>query len=202
VTRVKICGLTRLQDLELAVELGAHAVGVVLEPSSPRAMQEQEAQELIMRAPPFVTKVAVFGQTRPGASLNHFDFVQSVEWPADVAQPRVQVIRLREERAGELVRQVDPKAAAVLLDAYSEAAYGGTGERVDWDIAAEFASSCPKPVILAGGLTPDNVAEAIELVQPYAVDVSSGVEAAPGVKDPAKLKDFLQAVQAKKVRER
>lgn len=196
-TRVKICGLTRAQDAELAAGLGAHALGFVHEKSSPRFIDETD-HNWIERLPPFALKVAVFGRVDRPTVRGIFDLVQGVEWDVfpEPFPKRIHVIRLRPgQRAQDLVQQTI-NASAILLDAFRDGAYGGTGHTVDWDVAAEIVQRAERPVILAGGLTPDNVGKAIERVRPYAVDVSSGIESGTaGMKDAIKLRDFLQAAQ-------
>ncbi len=197
-TLVKICGLTRVQDAELAADLGADALGFVHEPSSPRYIDEERDIKWIERLPPFALKVAVFGRVTRTVPLGVFDHVQGAEWEVyPVPYPkRLHVLRLRPgQKAQDLVNQT-VNATALVLDAHKEGAYGGTGQAVDWDLAAEIVQRAERPVILAGGLTPDNVAKAIERVRPYAVDVSSGVESLPGMKDPIKLRDFIQAAKS------
>jgi phosphoribosylanthranilate isomerase len=196
VTLIKICGLTQAKDAELAADLGAHALGFVHEPTSPRCIGEGELK-WIERLPPFVMKVAVFGRVTRNVPQGVFDLVQGAEWDIfPVPFPkRLHVLRLRAgQKADDLVNQT-VNAAGLVLDAHKDGQYGGTGHVVDWDLAAEIVQRAASPVILAGGLTPDNVAKAIARVRPYAVDVSSGIESAPGVKDFAKLRDFIQAAK-------
>ncbi|AIE88042.1 phosphoribosylanthranilate isomerase [Fimbriimonas ginsengisoli] len=195
-TKVKICGLTRQQDAELALEFGADAVGFIHEPKSPRFVGEGE-YKWIERLAPFAPKIAVFGRVDRPVPQGVFDLVQGVEWEIfPVPYPkRIHVLRLRNgQKADDLINQT-VNASALMLDAYKEEAYGGTGHQVDWNLAAEIVQRAERRVILAGGLTPENVAEAIRRVRPYAVDVASGVESAPGVKDAAKLRDFIQAAK-------
>jgi len=198
VTRIKICGLTRPQDASLAIDLGADAVGFVHEPTSPRYIGGEGELKWIERLPPFAIKVAVFGRVDRTVPLGVFDLVQGVEWDVyPVPFPkRIHALRLRkEQRPGDLVNQT-VNASALLLDAYRDGQYGGTGHTVDWDMAAEIVQRSERPVILAGGLTPENVGDAVRRVRPYAVDVSSGIESSPGMKDPVKLRDFIQAVRS------
>ncbi|MBI3721170.1 MAG: phosphoribosylanthranilate isomerase [Fimbriimonas ginsengisoli] len=195
--QVKICGLTRTVDVELATSLGADALGFVLEPSSPRFVSPQSLGYLIAAASGPL-RVAVFGPAREDAPWEHFDAVQAISWPLPVPEGlrSLQVLRLKPgddlENHLALVKEAD----VIVLDAFSEPVYGGTGTIVDWELAAEVVRISFRPVILAGGLTPNNVAETIGRVRPHGVDVSSGVEASPGVKDPAKLRDFIQAARA------
>lgn len=195
-TLVKICGLTQAQDAERAAEWGANALGFIHEASSPRCIGEGDLK-WIEQLPPFVLKVAVFGRVVRTVPQGVFDFVQGAEW--DIypmpAPKRLHVLRLRPgQKADDWVNQTI-NASALLLDAHREGQYGGTGHKVDWDLAAEIVQRAARPVILAGGLTPDNVAQAITRVRPYAVDVSSGIESGPGIKDLAKMRDFIQAAR-------
>lgn len=187
-TRVKICGLTRFEDAQCALEAGADALGFVLEPTSPRCLPADS--ELLARLGefgPYVTRVAVFGPPR-GVDLSGFDAVQSLGERVD-GKRSVRVLRV----APGSPLEVDlGDCDAVLLDAFSPQQYGGTGERIDWGWAAEFVAASPKPVVLAGGLNPSNVADAIRTVRPYAVDVASGVEAAPGIKDHKLIRAFIR----------
>ena len=197
VTRVKICGLTRREDAMLAIELGAHALGFIFEPSSKRFLTEVPAW--IVDLPPYVARVAVFGHAPAAFVPPLFHAVQGACWPlaqkSNDAFHRIAAVPCGTSTNLAQVLDTAIRADAILLDAHAEGQYGGTGKTIDWNFAAEVVRACPKPVILAGGLTPDNVAEAIRKVRPFAVDVSSGVEAEPGVKDPRKLKAFFQAIQ-------
>lgn len=180
-TRVKICGITRVADAECAILEGADALGFVLEPSSPRYVADYAA--LLDAATPFVSTVAVFGRFRIG-EYGGFSVIQAFDPPT---RKDIKVVR-----DGKLP---EDDCAAVLLDTHDENALGGTGCVGDWDAAAELVKISQAPIILAGGLTPENVHEAIHKVRPYAVDVSSGVESKPGVKDHSRIKDFIQAVR-------
>jgi len=192
--RVKICGLTRAQDAELACSLGADAIGFVHERTSPRFVGD-DVEPWMNRLPPLVIKVAVFGHVDRTPHKGVYDLVQGVVWEdfPENANKRIHVIRLREgQRAVDITQQM-VHASAILLDAHKDGAYGGTGHKVDWDLAAEIVQRSDRPVILAGGLNPDNVAAAVVRVRPYAVDVSSGIEDRPGIKDPIKMRDFILA---------
>lgn len=196
-TRVKICGLTRPQDAELAMDLGAEALGFIFEPTSPRFIGDESDLKWIERLAPYAVRVAVFGKVARQVPLGIFDRVQGVKWEVfPMPYPkRIHALRLRAgQKADDLVHQT-VNASALMLDAYREDAYGGTGHQVDWNVAAEIVQRAERRVILAGGLNPENVGEAIRRVRPYAVDVSSGVEAKPGIKDPIKLRDFIQAAR-------
>lgn len=188
-TRVKICGLTRFEDAQCALEAGANALGFVLEPTSPRCLPADS--ELLVRLSefgPYVTRVAVFGPPRD-VDLSRFDAVQSLGERVD-GKRFVRVLRVV---PGSPLGVDLGDCDAVLLDAFSSQQYGGTGERIDWGWAAEFVASSSTPVVLAGGLNPSNVADAIRIVRPYAVDVASGVESAPGIKDHDLVRAFIQA---------
>lgn len=196
--RVKICGITSLEDALTAVEAGADALGFVFHEQSPRHVTPEDAAGIIAGLPPFVQTVGLF-VNRPLAFVNEtadhcrLDLVQlhgdePPEFCAAVARRVVKAFRVQD------ITSLDPIknycVAAHLLDAYSPTAYGGTGLTFNWDIAKmakEFG-----PVILAGGLTPDNVREAVAAVMPYAVDVSGGVESVSGKKDAAKVREFIR----------
>lgn len=196
-TRVKICGITNAADAETAIEAGADALGFNFERSSPRFVGNGELPWVSV-LPPFPLKIAVFGQVDRPVLRGLFDVIQGVEWKVfPVPAPkRIHVVRLRTGQKAIDVMETVIEASMVLLDAYSTKAYGGTGEKVEWELAAEIVRLSKLPVMLAGGLTPENVAEAIEKVRPYAVDVSSGVEEKPGIKDAIKVRDFIQAVRS------
>jgi len=189
-TKVKICGITNLEDALFAAEAGADALGFVFYAKSPRCIAPDRAREIILRLPPFVTKVGVFVNEeldRVTELMAHcsLDYAQlhGDEPPEQVAALALRVIKAVQVRsAADIERLAQYQAVAYLLDTYHPTKPGGTGETWDWELAA--AAKQYGPVILAGGLIPENVGEAIERVHPYAVDVSSGVEAAPGIKDP------------------
>ncbi len=192
-TRVKICGLTRQEDAEWALECGADALGFVFQPESKRYVVGTEGVDVPARLGPFALCVAVLGVVPANLKLGAgFSAAQGEGAGSASAPHRIEAIRLG---GGRPVERVPTGATALLLDAYDPNAYGGTGKTVDWSLAAELVASSPLPVILAGGLTPDNVAEAIRIVRPYAVDVCSGVEASYGVKDKSKVRDFIQSAK-------
>jgi phosphoribosylanthranilate isomerase len=201
-THVKICGVTRAEDARLAAELGASAIGFVFWPHSPRYIEPIAARAIVAQLPPFVTPVGVFVNqpvdlvlatarlARLGAVQLHGD-----EPPGDYADLPVRVIKamaVRDTGDRDAARTV-PSSAMLLLDAYDPIRRGGTGRAVDWALAGSIARH--RPVILSGGLHAGNVAAAIDAVHPYGVDVASGVEAAPGRKDPDKLRALFAAVQ-------
>ncbi len=181
----------------MAVEAGADALGFVFEPTSPRYVGDKEGvRELIQCVPPFVTRVAVFGELpaelpAPALLCEALQYVRGT--PPVTGQWLIRVVRSLEEAQG-----VDPNSLecdALLVDAFSHNRWGGTAERADWDLARRLRESCPLPVILAGGLTPENVGEALRYVAPYGVDVSSGVERDRGIKDAGKIVAFVSAVR-------
>ncbi len=200
--RVKICGLTQEEDVHAAVQYGADAVGFVLEPASPRFVSDrEELLELLQCVPPYVSRVAVFGQLhdQPDEIWRHVEAVQFVPGAERARIPlwvrRVIAVRLRTEADVHTALRLQGEADALLVDAYHPHKMGGTGEQADWRLARLLSEEAVKPIILAGGLTPDNVCEAIAQVHPFAVDVSSGVESAPGIKDHLKMKEFIANVQ-------
>jgi len=202
-TRVKICGITRLEDARLAVELGASALGFNFYPRSPRYIPPAAASAIIRQLPPFVMSVGVFADETDAEHLCGI-----------VREAQVGVVQLHGPRfppangnpgnyrvilAVPIRDRLEPErftgsgVSAFLLDAFDPELIGGTGKTIDWAVAREAKKF--GPVILAGGLTPENVGEAIRQVKPFAVDVASGVESAPGKKDPAKLRAFFAAVE-------
>jgi phosphoribosylanthranilate isomerase len=196
--RVKICGITSVEDALQAVQAGADALGFVFYERSPRNLDPLMAANIISELPPFVQAVGLFVNADAGfvndtADRCRLDLVQlhGDEQPDYCEQIRRRVIKaFRVRDASSLAPVRDYRVAGILLDAYSPAAFGGTGLSFNWElagIAREFG-----PVILAGGLAPDNVREAVERVAPYAVDVSSGVELSPGKKDPEKVREFIK----------
>jgi len=202
VTRIKICGITNLEDALLAVECGANALGFIFVPNTPRYIGDKNASMQIPASlPPFVSKVAVCRKFEeiPLQSIQPFDCVQIYSFDATTIPPEgkitIHAYRIRDESSLEDIRLTEGKAHALLLDAWNPDRLGGAGRTFNWELASEIKLRFGKPVILAGGLTPENVQEAVERVRPYAVDVSSGVESEPGRKDPAKVKAFCEAVR-------
>lgn len=201
--RVKICGITRAEDLHAACEAGADALGFVFYEKSPRHLSVEAAAALLRELPPFVQSVGLFVNADPAfiASLLEavpLDLLQfhGDETAADCARYRRPWIKaVRVNRDTDLVKcAADFEAArGLLLDAFVPGVPGGTGERFDWGL---IPPALPRPVVLSGGLTPDNVAEAIQRVRPWAVDVSSGVEAAKGIKDARKMAQFIARAKA------
>jgi phosphoribosylanthranilate isomerase len=201
VPRIKICGITSREDALAAVAAGADALGFVFYGASPRAISPVQAAEIIGGLPPFVTTVGLFvnaDRATIEATVANcgLDVIQlhGDESPQDCLYAACRVVKaLRIRDAASLERAADYAVSGLLLDAWSEKVYGGSGEAFDWTLLKDFAGQ--HPVILAGGLTPDNVAEAIRLVRPYAVDVSTGVELSPGKKDLQKMAEFIRQVR-------
>ncbi len=197
VTRVKICGITRAEDAEWAIECGADALGFVFERSSTRYIGDRELK-WISALPPIPPKIAVFGKVDRAVHKGLFDVVQGVEWQMfpEPSPKRIHVVRLRPGQRAKDITDTLIHASAILLDAYREGQWGGTGHTVDWDQAAEIVQESHIPIILAGGLDPENVRQAISIVRPFAVDVSSGVESEGGIKDRDKVKAFIEAAKS------
>jgi len=200
--KVKICGITNAHDALAAVEAGADLLGLNFCEASPRNISLRMAAEIARSLPPFVVKVGVFVDadedlvTRAigdcGLNLLQFHGDETPEYCAQFGLMSMKAFRIRDVES--LTALPGYPTEAWLLDAFVKGKPGGTGEKFNWDLALE-AKKFGKPIFLAGGLTPANVAAAIEKVQPYGVDVSSGVEASPGKKDPAKVKAFIQAAK-------
>jgi phosphoribosylanthranilate isomerase len=201
--RIKICGITNLEDALLAAELGADALGFVFYPQSPRRVAPEAARQIIAQLPPLVTSVGVFVDeeaavvqelaARAGLDWLQLHGQESPEYCRSLGRRVIKGFRIKD--AGTLA-ELEPFRGAVqafLLDTYKRGQVGGTGEIFDWGLAREAKKY--GQIILAGGLTPENVAQAIAAAQPQAVDTASGTEAAPGQKDPAKLKAFFRAVR-------
>jgi phosphoribosylanthranilate isomerase len=200
--RVKICGITNLEDALAAIAAGADALGFILYEKSKRFIPMEAAIQIVEQLPPFVQTVAVtvnatkeFTNLGWRKQLKTFNVAQlhGAESPAHVRAvgKYLPVIKAFPADRAHLIAPAHYDVSAFLIDTPSQA-YGGTGLIFDWDFAVAFMERTAKPLILSGGLNPENVAKAIEKVQPYAVDVSSGVEASPGRKDHAKLRDFIQ----------
>lgn len=204
--RIKICGITNREDAEVAVAAGADALGFVMYRKSPRWVEPAVARSIVAGLPPFVLAVGVFVNEEAesvralmdecGFALAQLHGNESTLYCQNLSRPALKAIRLK-DRATFLALadfQGCANVRGVLIDAFSDQAYGGTGQTVDWTLAEEAARSTP--IILAGGLSPANVAGAIQMVRPYGVDVSSGVEKSPGKKDYHKLKAFIEAVRS------
>jgi phosphoribosylanthranilate isomerase len=200
-TRIKICGITNLEDASRAVELGVDALGFIFA-QSPRRIDEKKAKEICFSIPPFISKVGVFVnedkevvlRILKGSGLNTVQFhgEESPEYCQEFKIGGVKIIKTLRIKDRESPKNLSYyEVDAYLLDTYVKGITGGTGKTFNWDLALE-AKKLGKPIILSGGLNPDNVAEAVKKVRPYAVDVSSGIEKEPGKKDYEKMKKFVR----------
>lgn len=203
--KVKICGLTNAEDAAVAVETGVDAVGFVFHKKSPRCAETAVVKAIIRDLPPFVLPIGVFVNEDPkvvrdvmdscGLTLAQLHGDESAAYCESLGRPVLKAIRLRDRGSFLALAEFQGRAGVrgFLVDAFSPDVYGGTGQVADWSLAAEAAAVTR--ILLAGGLTPDNVAQAVSQVRPYGVDVSSGVEARPGKKDHAKVRAFVQAAK-------
>ena len=202
-TRVKICGITRTEDALAAARLGADAIGLVFYAPSPRAVSAAQAAEVVRALPPFVTRVGLFVNAErediaaaiEAAQLDLLQF-HGDESPADCrghGRPWIKALRMAPEM--DVAAEMDRfrEAQGILLDAWRPGVPGGTGETFDW---RRIPAQRPRPLILAGGLAPENVADAIRTVRPWAVDVSGGVERAKGIKDADRMAAFIREVMS------
>jgi phosphoribosylanthranilate isomerase len=200
--RIKICGITHIDDALQACACGADALGLVFYEKSPRCVTREQARAIVAALPPFVTTVGLFVNESPETIREIVDFcgldviqLHGDEGPDACLSPPHRVLKALRVRGEESLFGIEAYAvSALLLDAWHPESYGGTGQLGDWKLAARLAAE--RPVILAGGLNPENVAEAIRQVRPYGVDVSSGVESSPGRKDPALVAAFIRNARA------
>ena len=196
---VKICGITRLEDAMAAVDAGANALGFIFWPSSPRCVDPNQARAIVSALPPFVTPVGVFVDqpaeevirvaTKVGVRVVQLHGSETPAYASDLGLPFVKAVA-----SDKSAQEIDawPENVVLLLDVHDPVRRGGTGKTIDWTAAAAIARR--RRVILAGGLTAANVREAIGQVRPFGIDVSSGVEAAPGIKDHERLKALFEAI--------
>jgi len=201
-TAVKICGITRLEDALAAARHGAHAIGFVFHGPSPRYVPPAKAGDIIEALPPFVTTVALFVDAQPQqvraalsrapVTLLQFHGAETPEYCRQFGLPYMKAVRVR--TGVNLLQYASDyqDARALLLDAFVDGVHGGTGAVFDWELIPQ---ALPLPVVLSGGLNSDNVAAAIRKVRPWAVDVSSGVEAGKGIKDEEKIAAFISGVR-------
>jgi phosphoribosylanthranilate isomerase len=199
-TRVKICGITRRQDAEIAIEMGADAIGLVFYEPSPRAVTISQAQEIIASLPPFVTVVGLFVDAEKAfverciatLAINVLQFHgdESAAYCEQFSQPYFKAIRMQQGIDLKAMAEQYQSANALLVDSFQKGVPGGTGKTFDWSLIGDI----DKPIILAGGLNAKNIKDAIQDVQPYAVDVSGGVEQRKGIKDSEKIRAFMQEV--------
>lgn len=199
-TRIKFCGLTRRQDVAAAVAMGVDAIGFVMWPDSKRAISVEQLAELAADVPAFVTRVGLFvdqSEDTITACLPYLDLLQfHGNEPADVCErydrPWIKALRMRDGLDLAAAAKRYNNASGLLLDAYRPGVPGGTGDTFDW---SRIPANLTKPVILAGGLVADNAGDAVHRVAPYALDVSGGIESAPGIKDATRMQAFVDAVQ-------
>ena len=201
-TLIKICGITRTEDARAAMGAGAHAIGFIFHPPSARYIAPERAQSIIDELPPFVTAVGVLvNQTvsqvetllkKVSVNLLQLHGDEPPQLCRSYGYPHIKAIRVRS--MAQVGNELDrfPDARGFLLDSLVPDQYGGTGESFQWE---HLPDSVTKPIVLAGGLNPQNVCRAIRAVRPYAVDVSSGVELAKGIKDAGKIRSFVEAVR-------
>lgn len=204
-TRVKICGIMNPDDAAAAIRAGADAVGFVLYRKSPRYVEPQVVKAIVASLPPLVVPIGVFVNEEPkivrdlmdscGLALAQLHGDESAGYCETLGRPVIKAIGIKDRASLLALAEYKGRAQVrgLLLDAFAPDTYGGTGHTTNWTIAAEIAKSMT--VILAGGLTPENVAAAVGAVRPYAVDVSSGVETSPGQKDHEKILAFVQAAK-------
>jgi phosphoribosylanthranilate isomerase len=201
-TRVKICGITRPKDARAAADCGADAIGLVFFENSPRHVDVFRAAEICLALPPFVSTVALFVDApaaevrrvldRVSIDLLQFHGDETPDYCAQFGTPYMKAVRVRPQLDLLQYAAAYGAAKALLLDAYVEGVLGGTGRMFDWDL---IPANLPLPVVLSGGLTPATVGAAVLRAKPWAVDVSSGVEAAPGIKDIQKISEFIKGVR-------
>lgn len=197
--RVKICGITRLEDALEAISAGADALGFVFYKPSPRYVSPETAAGIIAQLPPFVTTVALFVDepeaeisrilSLTGCDLIQFHGDESPGFCAQFNRPWIKALRVKDAESLSAELNAYRNARALLLDSYRPGVPGGTGETFNWELIPD---NPPRPIILAGGLTPENITTAVQQLQPYGVDVSGGVEAQKGIKDPAKIHAFIR----------
>lgn len=202
-TRVKICGITRIEDAMTAAQAGADAIGLVFEPKSPRYVKPDQAQAIVRALPPFVTVVGLFVNAAPDTvetmlqhvtlDLLQFHGNETPEQCRRYHRPYIKAIHMQTDVNLHDHARRYADAEGLLLDTAVAHVAGGSGQSFDW---GRVPSDLGKPVILAGGLTPENVAEAVRQVRPFAVDVSSGVEQSKGIKDASKIAAFIEAVRS------
>lgn len=200
---IKICGITNLDDAMAAAEAGANAVGFMFYEPSPRYVSIEAAERIASQLPPWVMRVGVFvnadtkyvvtAMTRCILQMLQFHGDEPPEFCRQFGAMSMKAFRIKDADSLHLLPCYHTDA--YLLDSYVAGKHGGTGEKFNWDLALQ-AKELGRPIFLAGGLTPDNVADAVRTVRPFGIDVSSGVESAPGRKDHVKIRDFIQAARS------
>lgn len=212
ITRVKICGITRVRDLEVALDAGATAIGLNFYPGSPRYLAPRQAKKVLDAIPALVEAVAVVVEIPPAEGqrlLGQHSGLTALQWHGPAKTEFILTSRWirawsvsQASDLADLVTHLQKPSVsahppkAILLDAKVKGLHGGTGKTLPWDLLKGWKA--PSPLLLAGGLTPENIAQAVRDVRPFGVDVASGVESAPGIKDPVKIRDFFQALSSVK----
>ncbi|PUA30001.1 MAG: N-(5'-phosphoribosyl)anthranilate isomerase [Cellvibrio sp. 79] len=204
--RVKICGITNVEDAKAVVDAGAHALGLVFYEASPRAVDVEQARAIAFTVGPFISVTALFVNppaslvgavvSRVPVQLLQFHGDETAAFCETFQRPYIKAIRMRPDLDVDTVIRAHPNASGFLLDAYRQGVPGGTGETFDW---ARVPRDSKVPIVLAGGLNPENVAEAIRQTGVYGVDVSGGVESAPGKKDHNQIKSFITNARSARV---
>jgi len=199
--KIKICGITNMEDARVASDLGADALGFIFYKESKRNVSPETVKDIISELPPFITKVGVFVNSdldeilsikeQTGIDIAQLHGDETPEFCGTIPFKIIKVIRIKEKSdIGQVAQYSDQD---ILFDTYSDKEYGGTGESFNWEILKDLSLS--KNIILSGGLNSDNVLDAVKIVRPYAVDISSGVECEPGKKDHKKIKKFIEAIK-------
>ena len=201
-TRIKFCGMTRAVDVEFAATLGVDAVGLIFAPRSPRRLEPAQGRELRASLPPFVSVVALVMDAEPASLRTIIDRVRphllqfhGSESPEDCTRagvPYLKAVPMAIPEGASIYAARYPDAAGYVFDSHGDGEPGGSGRRFDW---SQLPRVLKRPLILAGGLSPDNVFDAVRSVRPWAVDVSSGIESAPGIKDEDRMRRFVAAVR-------
>lgn len=199
-TRIKICGITNKADALAAADMGADALGFIAVPGGPRFILPDDYADISNSLPPFVKRVVVARRAEDAEDylaeyVQHYEDTQDKTHFRRGAQWRIRAFRVRDQASLQEIADYPHAVGAVLLDTYHESALGGAGVSFNWSLARQARALTDRLLILAGGLTPDNIADALDAVQPYGVDVASGVERAPGLKDHAKMRAFINAVR-------
>jgi len=199
--KIKICGITNIEDARAAYDLGADALGFIFYKDSKRYVAPGTVKDIISELPPFITKVGVFVKSdlneilsikeKTGIDIAQLHGDETPEFCISIPFKVIKVIRVKDKSdLGQVAQYSDQD---ILFDTYSDKEYGGTGESFNWEVLKDLSLS--RNIILSGGLNPDNVLDAVKIVRPYAVDVSSGVESEPGKKDHKKIKQFIEAIK-------
>lgn len=203
--KIKICGITNRDDAENAIFFGVHALGFIFYPKSKRFVTAEQVQEMTYFLPPFISTVGVFVNEDPGTVNDivrscKLDFVQlhgeeTSDYCRKMNAKVIKALRVAELSDIEIIPEYQGSVTSILLDTKSDDLYGGTGKVFDWGLALS-AKDFDVPIILAGGLSSDNINKAVQLVNPYAVDINSGVESKPGIKDYNKIQEILDIIKA------